>query len=104
MMRWPDMLETLITPFARWIFACAALFGAAVLSVDASAQMSQAPPPPQQQGAPVNPMCPRLAAQLASIDRGGGGPANDQQIRRYQAAATKQQSERDRVTSHAQRL
>src|SRR6266436_5427530 len=104
MMRWPDMPETLITPFARWIFACAALFGAAVLSVDASAQMSQAPPPPQQQGAPVNPMCPRLEAQLASIDRGGGDPAKDEQIRRYQDAATKQQGELDRVTSQAKRM
>ena len=98
------MPETLITPFARWIFACAALFGAAVLSVDASAQMSQAPPPPQQQGAPVNPMCPRLEAQLASIDRGGGDPAKDEQIRRYQDAATKQQGELDRVTSQAKRM
>ena len=100
------MLETLITRFSRWIFACAALFGAAVLSVDASAQMSQAPPPPppQQQGAPVNPMCPRLEAQLASIDRGGGDPAKDEQIRRYQDAATKQQGELDRVTSQAKRM
>ena len=102
------MPETLITRFSRWIFACAALFGAAALSVDASAQMSQAPtppaPPPQQQGAPVNPMCPRLEAQLATIDRGGGDPAKDDQIRRYQDAATKQQGELDRVTSQAKRM
>src|SRR6202163_3921786 len=100
------MPETLITPFSRWIFACAALFGVAALSVDASAQMSQAPPPPppQQQGAPVNPMCPRLEAQLASIDRGGGDPAKDEQIRRYQEAASKQQAELDRVTSQAKRM
>jgi hypothetical protein len=100
------MLETLITRFSRWIFACAALLGVAALSVDASAQMSQAPPPPppQQQGAPVNPMCPRLEAQLATIDRGGGDPAKDEQIRRYQDAATKQQGELDRVTSQAKRM
>src|SRR5216683_6821607 len=104
MMRWPDMPETLNTPFARWIFAGAALLGVAALSVDASAQMSQSPPPPQQQqGAPVNPMCPRLEAQLATIDRGGGDPAKDEQIRRYQDAAAKQQSELDRVTSQAKR-
>jgi len=97
------MPETLITPFSRWILVCAALFGVAALSVDASAQMSQAPPP--QQGAPVNPMCPRLEAQLATIDRGGGGdPAKEEQIRRYQDAATKQQSELDRVTSQAKRM
>src|SRR5450631_3942519 len=104
MMRWPDMPETLITPFSRWIFACAALFGVAALSVDASAQMNQTPPPPQQQGAPVNPMCPRLEAQLATIDRGGGDPAKDEQIRRYQDAAAKQQGELDRVTSQAKRM
>jgi hypothetical protein len=107
MMWWPDMPEKLITPFSRWILACAALFGVAALSVDASAQMSQAPTPPppqQQQGAPVNPMCPRLEAQLATIDRGGGDPAKDEQIRRYQDASAKQQGELDRVTSQAKRM
>src|SRR3979490_1257659 len=99
------MPETLITPFSRWILLCAALFGVAALSVDASAQMSQAPtPPPPPQGAPVNPMCPRLEAQLATIDRGGGDPAKDDQIRRYQDAASKQQGELDRVTAQAKRM
>jgi hypothetical protein len=105
------MPETLITPLSRWIFACAALLGVSALSVDASAQMSQAPPPPsqpqpqpQQGAAPVNPMCPRLEAQLATIDRGGGDPGQEDQIRRYQDAATKQQSELDRVTTQAKRM
>src|ERR1700737_2779849 len=98
------MPETLITPFSRWILACAALLGVSALSVDAWAQMNPAAPPPQ--GAPVNPMCPRLEAQLATIDRGGGSgdPAKDEQIRRYQDAATKQQGELDRVTSQAKRM
>src|SRR6267142_2449760 len=97
------MPETLITLFSRWILACAALFGAVALSVDASAQMNPGPPP--SQGAAVNPMCPRLEAQLATIDRGGGGdPAKEEQIRRYQDAAAKQQSELDRVTSQAKRM
>jgi hypothetical protein len=98
------MPETLITPFCRWILACAALLGVSALSVDAWAQMNPAAPPPQ--GAPVNPMCPRLEAQLATIDRGGGSgdPAKDEQIRRYQDAATKQQTELDRVTSQAKRM
>ena len=62
-------------------------------------------PPPQHRRAPVNPMCPRLEAQLATIDRGGSGdPAKDDQIRRYQDAATKQQGELDRVTSQAKRM
>src|SRR6266487_2479965 len=97
------MPKTLITPFSRWILACAALFGAVMLSVDASAQVNPGQPP--QQGAAVNPMCPRLEAQLATIDRGGGGdPAKDEQIRRYQDAAAKQQAELDRVTSQAKRM
>jgi hypothetical protein len=104
------MPETLITPFSRWILACVTLLGVSALSVDAWAQMNPAAPqPPPPQGAPgaaVNPMCPRLEAQLATIDRGGGSgdPAKDDQIRRYQDAATKQQSELDRVTSQAKRM
>jgi Protein of unknown function (DUF2865) len=98
------MRETLITRCSRWILACTALLGASALSVDAWAQMNPAAPPPQ--GAPVNPMCPRLEAQLATIDRGGGSgdPAKDEQIRRYQDAASKQQGELDRVTSQAKRM
>jgi hypothetical protein len=100
------MPETLSTPFFRWILACAALLGAAALSVDARAQMNPGPQPPPSQGAAVNPMCPRLEAQLASIDRGSGGgdPAKEEQIRRYQDAQAKQQSELDRVTSQAKRM
>ena len=100
------MHKTLINPVSRWILACAALLGASALSVGASAQTTPpgAPPPPPQ--AAVNPMCPRLEAQLATIDRGGGSgdPAKDDQIRRYQDAATKQQAELDRVTSQAKRM
>src|ERR1035437_2165423 len=99
------MPETLITPFSRWILACAALLGVGARSGDASAQMNPGAPPTREQGAAVNPMCPRLEAQLATIDRGGGGdPAKDEQIRRYQDAATKQQGELDRVTSQAKRM
>src|SRR3979409_258125 len=98
------MRETLITRCSRWILACIALLGASALSVDAWAQMNPAAPPPQ--GAPVNPMCPRLGGQLATVDRGGGSgdPAKDEQIRRYQDAASKQQGELDRVTSQAKRM
>ena len=98
------MPETLITRFSRSILACAALIGVCALNVDAWAQMSQGAPPPQGTAA-ANPMCPRLEAQLATIDRGGAGdPAKDEQIRRYQDAATKQQSELDRVTLQAKRM
>jgi len=95
------MPKTLVARFSRRTLACAALL---MLSVEAWAQMSPAVPPPQ--GAPVNPMCPRLEAQLAALDRGGGtgDPARDEQIRRYQEAATKQQGELDRVTFQAKRM
>src|SRR6476661_6541597 len=97
------MQETSIIPLSRWILACAALVIAGLPSLDAQAQVNPAAPPPM---AAVNPVCPRLEAQLASIDRGGGGgdPAKEEQIRRYQDAATKQQGELDRVTSQAKRM
>ncbi len=96
------MPKTLIARFFL-ILACAALFGVFMPGIEAWAQMSPAAPPPQ--GAPVNPMCPRLEAQLAALDRGGGtgDPARDDQVRRYQEAASKQQGELDRVTSQAKR-
>src|SRR5258708_22234645 len=97
------MPRPLIARFSRRILACATLLGVLALSVDAWAQMNPAAPPPQ--GPPVNPMCPRLEAQLASLDRGGstGDPAKDEQIRRYQEAASKRQGELNRVPSQAKR-
>lgn len=74
-----------------------------LLGADAHAQTTNPPPPPG--GAAVNPMCPRLEAQLAMIDRGGGGdPAKDEQIHRYQDSAARQQAELDRITSQAKRM
>ncbi len=99
------MPEKLISPFPRWILACAALLGSAALGLNAYAQTSPGPPPPPTQGAPVNPVCPRLEAQLATIDHGGSAdPARDEQVRRYQDAAARQQGELDRVTSQARRM
>jgi hypothetical protein len=101
-LQWPDMPETLTHSLSRWILTGGLLLGS--LGVDAVAQVNPAAPP--QQGAVVNPMCPRLEAQLASLDRGGGGggdPAKLEQIRRYEEAASKQQGELDRVTSQAKR-
>src|ERR1700720_1569251 len=102
------MSESLIFSSSRWILACAVLLGAAVLGADAHAQVNPPgapPPPPPSQGAAVNPMCPRLEAQLATIDRGGGGdPANAEQIRRYEEAASKQQGELDRAIGQAKRM
>jgi hypothetical protein len=101
--------KTLTALSFRRIFAFAALLGGILLSVSASAQniMANEPPPgpPPGQGGQVNPICPRLEAQLATIDRGGStDPAKDEQIRRYQDAAAKQQAELDRVTLQAKRM
>ena len=106
LLSWLDMAETLIAPLSRWILTCAVLLGAVALSAGASAQMNPGPPPPSQGGVAANPVCPRLEAQLATIDRGGGSgdPAKEEQIRRYQEAASKQQGELDRVTSQAKRM
>ncbi len=94
------MPEKSIVTHYNSALACAALLVAALLGTDARAQTS--PPPPT--GGATNPMCPRLEAQLASIDRGGVDPAKDEQIRRYQDSAARQQAELDRVTSQAKRM
>jgi hypothetical protein len=96
------MPETLSVSVSRSILAGAALLCMTTLAL---AQGAPPPQPPQAGGAPVNPMCPRLEAQLATIDRGGSGdPAKDDQIRRYQDSAAKQQGELDRATAQAKRM
>jgi hypothetical protein len=105
-MQWLDMPE-ILSLVPRSILAGAALLCMATLSVDAVAQGAPPPQPqpPQAGGAPVNPMCPRLETQLATIDRGGSGdPAKDDQERRYQEAAAKQQGELERATAQAKRM
>ncbi len=104
---WLDMPDTSNFRFSRWLLTCAMLAGIALPATGALAQVPPGPPGPIPQGAPqANPMCSRLEGQLAAIDRGGGGgdPAKDEQIRRYQDAATRQQGELDRVTAQARRM
>ena len=103
------MPDSSARPFSRWFLTCAVLAGLAWPVSGALAQMPPGPPgaPPQQQGgAQANPICVRLEGQLATIDRGGGSgdPAKDEQIRRYQDAASRQQAELDRVTQQAKRM
>jgi hypothetical protein len=110
------MPEFTTASLIRRALACVVLIGGIALNSAAFAQMSPgapppAPPPPPGAAGPstapaVNPVCPRLEAQLATIDRGGssGDPARDEQIRRYQDAAARQQSELDRVTMQAKRM
>jgi len=101
------MPNTLSRRFSRWVLTGAVLAGIALPASRTLAQVNPGPPgaPPQQ--AQANPVCSRLEGQLATIDRGGGGtgdPAKDDQIRRYQESASRQQSELDRVTSQARRM
>src|ERR1700761_2751973 len=95
------MPETLNLTFSKWLLAGAIFLSVSAPGADAWAQMNPNDAPP---GA-VNPMCPRLEAQLASIDRGStGDQARDDQVRRYQDAASRQQGELDRVTNQAKRM
>src|SRR3954471_9449659 len=101
------MPQNLTAPFSRWILTCAMLFGIAASLSDAFAQTPPGATPPPAQGAPqANPICIRLEGQLAAVDRGAGGgdPAKEEQIRRYQDAQSKQQAELDRVTMQAKRM
>ncbi|MGP9812019.1 DUF2865 domain-containing protein [Rhodopseudomonas sp. NSM] len=103
----PELFET-AKCFRRRLPAGAVPFAAALLVMaalgsGANAQQGYPPPGGAQQGA-VNPVCPRLEAQLASIDRGGADPARAEQIRRYEDAVNRQQGELDRVTMQAKRM
>jgi hypothetical protein len=89
--------------YLRWIVASAALVSAAVLNHGAMAQGF--PPPPGQQPGGANPICQRLVGQLSAIDSGaaGGDNARADQIRRYEEAQSRQQSELERVQGQAKR-
>ncbi|WP_092291653.1 DUF2865 domain-containing protein [Bradyrhizobium sp. Ghvi] len=100
-----DMPEFLSLSRPRSLLACTVLLSV-VLATDAFAQAGPPGPPPPAQGGPgPNPMCVRLEAQLAGLDRGASGdPAREDQIRRYQDSQSRQQAELDRVTMQAKRM
>lgn len=75
------------------LIACAAT-GAMI-----AAAAAQGYPPPGG-----NPVCHRLEAQLAAVDRGGVDPARADQIRRYEDAAARQTAQLDRVVNQARRM
>jgi len=83
---------------------------AVVLAGAAQAQQPQVQTWPPGPGAPAqqgqsyqNQVCQRLEAQLASIDRGSGDAARADQIRRYEEASSRQQSELDRMVAQGRR-
>ena len=108
------MPDKLTCSLSRWLLTGVLLLGAGLPATRACAQsaedaLAQMPPgaaPPPQQGAQANPICIRLEGQLATIDRGtgSGDPTRDEQIRRYQDVASRQQAELDRVTAQARRM
>jgi hypothetical protein len=87
--------------------ACAALLVLA-LPAAAAAQVTYPqgyPQPAPQAGAPANPVCVRLEAQLAAIDRGAGAdPARAEQTRRIEETLNRQQADLDRTQAQWQRL
>jgi hypothetical protein len=81
-----------------------------VLAAGMSAAPAQQPvypgvmPHPQGPAAQRNPVCLRLEGQLAGLDRGTTDPARAEQIRRYEEAAQRQQSELDRLSVQARKM
>src|SRR5260370_19502328 len=62
-------------------------------------------PPAPPAGAAASPVCGRLEAQLAAIDRGvSADPARAEQTRRFEETLNKQQAELDRTRAEWQRL
>jgi hypothetical protein len=98
---------------SRLLKNCGAIVVAAtaVGAVMALAPRSQAQPWPPGPGAQQPPgasyqnqVCTRLEAQLSAIDRGASGdPARAEQLRRYEEASSRQQSELDRMATQARR-
>ena len=79
---------------------------ALLLLASAPAWSQGLPPPPApiaQNPTGQNPVCTRLEAQLASVDRGAGDPARADQIKRYEESLSKQQGELERVSTQARR-
>ncbi len=63
----------------------------------------QAGPPPGT-NPPANPVCTRLEAQLAAIDRGAADPARAERTRRIEDTLNREQADLDRVQAQWQRL
>jgi hypothetical protein len=77
------------------------IIGAGAFSFCAAAQTS--PPAPVPDQAASNPVCVRLEAQLASLNRGGSDPARADQMKRYEEAIAKQQADLDRMVEQSKK-
>jgi hypothetical protein len=76
----------------------------ALTALTAVAAAQGYPPPPGQQPAGGNQnLCVRLEGQLAALDRGTADPARADQIRRYEEAVSKQQTELDRTVAQSRK-
>jgi hypothetical protein len=95
------MTDTTISGMVRGV--AAATLVVLACAEPATAQMggysAQAPG-----GGGRNPLCLRYESQLATLDRGPVDPAKLAELKRYEDAAAKQQSELDRLTQQSQRL
>jgi hypothetical protein len=94
---WPRMMSRLSTPSVR---VAVGLSAACVVALTSQGFAQNAPAP----GPSANPICQRLEAQLAAVDRGGTDPSRADQIRRYEDAAARQGAELERVTGQAKRM
>jgi hypothetical protein len=100
----PEFSSTSLS-LSRFVLACSALLGVLSLSTELRAQAGPPGPPPSAQAAPTsNPICARLEGQLGALDRAGTDPGREEQVRRFQDSATRQQAELDRVTAQAKRM
>src|SRR5437016_8717054 len=87
------------------------VFGPMLLALLGGAAAALARPWPPGPGAPAaqapatqqSPVCARLEAQLAAVDRGNADPGRAEQIRRYEEAASRQQAELDRAVAQSRR-
>ncbi len=91
------------------------ILGAGLLAASVAAQSPPVPPAPipGQSGAAgpagasdqpaSNPVCVRLEGQLAVVNRGGADPGRADQIKRYEDAVAKQQTDLDRMLAQAKR-
>jgi hypothetical protein len=80
------------------------IIGAGAFSLSVAAQTAPpVPPAPIPDQAASNPICVRLEGQLATVNRGAADPARADQIKRYEDAVAKQQTELDRTLAQSKK-